>query len=361
MADTLPPLPSLREVERRLKMIFPAGAPNRDYCTRLTAVRTVFVMLYTGAVEGRDRFIRPNQVTRMTSSQARRTADAEREQWTTQSLRSRDGQIRGRWYADNTREPIRDETIRTGLIQNNAVFELEGVPTNSSRPRYALRRAFAALFDPELMGTALEQAIEDWQREHLSQSALARVALLRNMATASSGHVTVTFPNREARNLPPGPSSLIAKAVVEEFTSRFLGEPVVVYLADGRRRVVARNEEVAREIGLEFPPERLLPDLLLADLAPREPLLVYVEVVATDGPVNELRKAELTGATVRAGYDEARVAFVTAYTDRDDAAFKKTVGTLAWGTFAWFASEPSQLLIMRDQTVAAPKTLAELL
>ena len=35
--------------------------------------------------------------------------------------------IPGRWYADNTREPIRDETIRFGLISVGAVLEQEGL------------------------------------------------------------------------------------------------------------------------------------------------------------------------------------------------------------------------------------------
>ncbi|RWK54848.1 MAG: restriction endonuclease, partial [Mesorhizobium sp.] len=38
------------------------------------------------------------------------------------------------------------------------------------------------------------------------------------------------------------------------------------------------------------------------------------------------------------------VAFVTAYLDRGRPAFKKTVGTLAWGSFAWFAGEPEHLV-----------------
>src|SRR5215204_5891792 len=42
------------------------------------------------------------------------------------------------------------------------------------------------------------------------------------------------------------------------------------------------------------------------------------------------------------------LAFLTAYQDRDSAGFKKTVAALAWGSFAWFVSEPSQIIILRD-------------
>ncbi len=47
------------------------------------------------------------------------------------------------WYLENSREQIRDETIRQGFITNNAAFERPGVPTTSSKPRYALRADFA--------------------------------------------------------------------------------------------------------------------------------------------------------------------------------------------------------------------------
>ena len=39
------------------------------------------------------------------------------------------------------------ETLRDGLIRVGAVVERSGLPTTSSKPRYALREGFAALFD----------------------------------------------------------------------------------------------------------------------------------------------------------------------------------------------------------------------
>src|SRR5688572_14897411 len=53
--------------------------PEPDYCVREMAAKTIFVMLYTGAVTDRDRWIRPDQVTRMTDHQVGRTSDKDRE------------------------------------------------------------------------------------------------------------------------------------------------------------------------------------------------------------------------------------------------------------------------------------------
>ncbi len=68
------------------------------------------------------------------------------------------GSVSGkRWYADNSREPIRDETLRDGLVAVGAFTERPDLATTSSKPRYALQRDFAELFDPALTGEQLEQ------------------------------------------------------------------------------------------------------------------------------------------------------------------------------------------------------------
>jgi BsuBI/PstI restriction endonuclease domain len=44
------------------------------------------------------------------------------------------------------------------------------------------------------------------------------------------------------------------------------------------------------------------------------------------------------------GFPIEHIAYVTAYLDRSGAPFKKTVDALAWGSYAWFASEPEGLI-----------------
>ena len=80
-------------------------------------------MLYIGAVEGAECWLRPDQVTRMTDAQAALAEDRDREAWLAESMPSAAGDIQGRWYAANTREPIRDETLREGLVRMGAVKE----------------------------------------------------------------------------------------------------------------------------------------------------------------------------------------------------------------------------------------------
>ena len=342
----LSPLLPVPEILERLRSVFSEGTANRNYVTREIAAKTVFVMMYVGAVEGGERWLRPDQVTRMTDAQAALTGHDHRNGWLHESMRPAAGNIQGRWYAANTREPIRDETLREGLVRTGAVKEREGLPTTSPRPRYALTRDFAGLFDPALGGNELDERIAAWQEDNLSSGALARLAIMRRGAVAREGQVLVTFPSGETRHMEPGRSSVIAKAVVEEFASRFLDVPSVIWLSESRNHVVARDDRLAQEIGLTIRPDRNLPDLILADLGSPKPLLVFVEVVATAGPVNEARQTALLAIAQEGGFPEEQVAFVTAYADRGDAVFMSSVGQLAWRSFAWFMSEPNHIMML---------------
>lgn len=362
--ETLPPLPpppTLDTIRERLSRVFSAGTPNRNYCIRDMAVSTVFVMLYVGAVAERDRWVRPDQITRMSDEQAARTSREERLGWCEESLRPGGGQYADQWYAANTREPIRDETIRSGFIPLGAVKERAGLPTTSPRPRYALTASFAALFDPDLEGKILTESIRNWQSQNLTAGARARVQILRHAAVETEEGVLVEFPNQETRRMAPGPSSIISKAVIEDFATGFLEKPGVVFLSESRNKVVARDDRLAQTIGLTIEPDRHLPDIILVDLGPPSPLLVFVEVVATSGSIDRQRREALLGYAIDAGYEPAHIAFVTAYKDRNDSAFKRTVPVLAWQSFAWFMSEPHYIIHLRQKPEEQTSHLAELL
>lgn len=357
----LPPMLPLADVHERLQSIFPEGTTNRNYVTREIAAKTVFVMLYIGAVEGSGRWLRPDQVTRMTDEQSGRVTEVARESWCEKSMEPTVGNIAGRWYATNTREPIRDETLRSGLVRMGAVNERQGIATTSPLPRYALSTQFLTLLDPALAGEALDVAIHQWQRSNLSSGALARVAIMRRGAVEGVTGVLVTFPDGESRRMEPGPSSVISKAVVESFAARFLERPAVIWLSESRNQVVARDDALAQEIGLTIESDRNLPDIILADLGPEEPLLVFVEVVATAGPVSESRQAALMAVAEDAGFSAEQVAFVTAFADRDEPAFKRAVSELAWRSFAWFMSEPDDVVVLHRGAESRQLRLTDLM
>jgi len=315
-ALTLPPYVPRNVVLARLQAIFPAGSPKRTFLTREMAGSTVFAMLYVGAVEG-GRYLSPKQVYRMSDEQAAMTSNASRIEYADDSERPGFAPRGRAWYADNSREPIRDETLRQGL------------------------------FDPDLTREVLDAAVAEWRRVHLSPSALARISIVRAGAGGDKDGVLVEFPGSgETRRLGAGDSSRIAKGVIQSFAPAFLTRPAVLWLSESANKVVSRDDLLAKKIGLNIDAARNLPDIILVDLGADgdDLLLVFVEVVSTDGAVTEERRAALFRLAADAGFAPHQVAFVTAFLDRAAPALRKNLDALAWNSFVWIASEPECII-----------------
>jgi hypothetical protein len=338
----LPPLLPVDEIRRRLAAIFPAGIPNREHIVRPNTARVIFCSLYIGAVAGTDRWLAPRHLYRMTDALALIDDEATRLAFY-RTVPKSSGES---WYADNSREGARDEGVRRGLIPLNAMVKRQGIDTTSSKGRYALNSEFVALFDPSLTGARLEAAIHAWSAVFLSGAARARAALAVTMDQAG---VTVLHPQGGSTILPPGDSPLLTKGVVEEFSRRFLVQPAVVWISDSSvKRFV--DDRLASILQIKLDVATLLPDVILVDLAPPKLRLVFVEVVSTDGAITPERRNALLDllAASPMGYRSDDAVFVTAYRDRASRPVPKALRVLAWGSFAWFLSEPNNLVQLHD-------------
>lgn len=351
-------VPSIKTIEKRLPLIFVEGIEHRNYCIREASAKTVLAMFYCGAIGGTDRWIRPSQITALSNDQVAQTDQHARESWCAQML-SNQKKVRSpnAWYAVDSREQIRDECIAKGLIPNQAVVERPGVPTTSSKPTYALQPEFAALFGEALLGDKLTRAIEEWQSRFLSRTAMARATIIRKNAAPLKDRVQVMFPNGSATTLAHGESSVLTKAVVEQFAVNFLYQPAVLWLSESAKKVI--DESLAKDLRLHIDPSKSLPDVILVDLSPAsgDILFVFVEVVHTDGPVSQQRKESLRAIALDAGFSESSLAFVTAFADRGTSKYKSLVANLAWNSFVWFASEPGNIIALQSGAI---KKLSEL-
>lgn len=356
----LPDLLPIPEIRARLELIFPEGTPDRAWFVRDMAAKVVFAMTYIGAVEGQERWLGPKHIYCMSDEQAARTGEGERLAYGEKAWKPRFKSLGERWYADTTREPIRDETLRLGLAKVGAVL-MKDVPTTSTKPRYALEAGFAALFSPSLQGETLRDTVTAWQKNHLDPLAMARIELLRQGAASLDGLVPVTLPNKTVRQLVTGPSAVISKAVVEVFAPSFLYKPAVLLLSESGNKIVAQEEKLISSIGLRIDAAKVLPDIILFDLVPQRELLVFVEVVATDGPISNSRRDALLEIAQGARIPQDRIAFVTAYRDRSDSAFKKTFGSLAWDSIVWFLAEPDHVVILRGKPSLEHRRIFDLL
>ncbi len=366
MASALPRwldqgIPSPEELRERLQVLVPAQVDPEGAASRLVAARTIYVMLYGYAIEGTGTWIRPTAVTDMTPEQSIELDPARRREWLrdVQSAR-RPKHVPNRWYSENTRETIRDEALRH-LVRLGIVVERPGVTTTSPVPRYALAASVLPVFAPGLSMSRLERASALWQKHHLSRGALARIALDRKGATAQTKRVRITLPNGEVRHLAPGPSAELTRAALEDFAPRFLTLPAVVLVSESAQKISYRDADLLRATGLAIEAATALPDVVMMDLAVEPPLLVFVECVATAGAVNESRRAALEALAVASGFTPQDTAYVSVFRDRARSPFRANAAALAWGSFAWFVTEPDALVWFRQGAEPPTRTLAGLL
>lgn len=350
----------VEDIQNRLKEIFPREIDVNGYIIREMGAKSVYVMLYCFCVNG-NAWIRPATITCMTDEQAAIQDPSGRRQWR-EMIQGQNAprDIPGRWYKPNTREPIRDETIRE-MVRLNAVIERPGLPTTSPLPRYSLHNGFTSLFNPDLRGETLSAAIKDWQEEFLSATALARIALSRRLVSSQSDGVLIHLPNGETRKMASGPSSELSKAVVEQFTKYFIKEPAVILVSESARKLLLKDDDLCRAIGINIDVSNVLPDLILAELGEKQPIIIFVECVSTDGPINDRRKQELIEMARAANYKETDCAYVTVFKDRADPISRKLSPSVAWDTFIWYASEPEEIVFLRKGRAEKRTTIGDMI
>ena len=116
----------------------------------------------------------PKHVYRMGTGQAALRSDVDREAYIA-AVEKRGSQLPvDRWFQDNTREPIRDETLRDGLVRTGAVSVMARALFRSTPPRQVLalmiflaafvsawisNTALCALFIPIIIEVAREKGI----------------------------------------------------------------------------------------------------------------------------------------------------------------------------------------------------------
>jgi hypothetical protein len=256
------------------------------------------------------------------------------------------------WYGDNSRETLRDETF-AGWLRHGAVRADPSVTTTSGRPRWALTASFADLFDPALLGDDLAAAVEAWQASHMQPGDLVRIRAAGDRERRVHS-VPVRLPSGEVRSLAPGDASLIIKAVVEQWMPARLTDPIVLTISEPGEKLYVADQATLTSLGLTIDTSTLLPDALLVDIGPRPADFWIVEAVATDGPVDDVRKKQLLDWAAEQRIPEESCRFLTAFVSRNHAAARRRLKDLATGTFAFYADEPNRELSWYELDPPAP-------
>lgn len=347
--------------ESRLKRIFPPG-PFDSVLSSRQAASAVAAMIYVGAVvsdEGEfdleNVWARPSTVMWMSNPVLAHTDEADRRAWAEAASKTERQLIavlnrwalaHEPWYAANSRETLRDETWPKWR-SHGAARRREGVATTSSLPRWALTASFADLFDPGVTSDELTAAIAAWRETHMTPGDLLRIRYSHDLARAEY-EVGVLIPGYGVRALEPGVASAIIKGVVEQWAARRLAVPVVVAISEPGAKIWTMDAAKLAAVGISVNVSDLLPDVIILDAGSKPPTFWIVEAVASDGEINEDRKAALSTWVSTQSIDPERCQFLSAFASRNSAVARKRLKDLAVDTYAWFLDEPDRELAWTD-------------
>jgi hypothetical protein len=156
--------------------------------------------------------------------------------------------------------------------------------------------------------------------------------------------VSVHLPDGHVRSVAPGDASLIIKGVIEQWVPKRLHEPVVLTISEPGDKYFVGDKVLMESLGLQIDVNQLLPDALVVDIGTRPPVFWVIEAVASDGPVNESRKAKLVEWAEEQNIRPESCRFLSAFISRNSPPARNNLKDLAVGTYAWYADEPTREL-----------------
>jgi hypothetical protein len=235
----------------------------------------------------------------------------------------------GKEVAENTRESYRKSSLRP-LCEEGLVIRHQ-LSTNDPKTFYRLH--------PDIL--RLMTCPAPLERRWLAQALASRLSQGEGWRQQQrKAEVPVEVGQAQPFFLSPGAHSRLTAEVVENYASRFMIKPRVVYLGDTRHKDGYQNRDLMRELNLPIQVTANLPDVIL--LCEAERRLVVVEVVASSGPISASRLAQLDKLVLQPRALGYRLRYVTAFPNR--RILRRFVEDIAWGTDVWVASEPEGLI-----------------
>ena len=245
-------------------------------------------------------------------------------------------------YAPNTRETVRRQVLHQLVLAGVADYNPfePGLATNSPRAHYALSEA--ALVAIKTFGTV------QWDST-VANFLSSRTALIEIFQRRRSRRlIPVRFPDGKLVKLSPGSHNKLQKAVVEQFASRFVEDPKLLYLGDTAKKNLLIRSEVLKNLGFPITEHDKLPDVVIYD--ENRNWLFLVEAVTSHGPMSYKRvlELELILANCSAG-----LIYVSAFPDMTE--FRRHTSDIAWDTEVWIADLPEHLIHFNGDRFLGPR------
>lgn len=235
-------------------------------------------------------------------------------------------------YAENTRESVRKYSVKQ-LVSAGVLVHNPDKPdrtTNSSENCYQIEGHALVL---------LKQFGSKTWDSSLKTYLAAKGTLVANYARARELHrIPVQVKPGQEITLSPGDHSGLIRSIIEDFGSIFVPGGELIYVGDTGKKWGYFDEELLASLAVEVGQHGKMPDVII--YSRKKNWLILVEAVASSGPVDGGRHAELAELFKNS---KAGLVYVTAFPDRGEI-FRKFLAVVAWETEVWCASDPTHLI-----------------
>jgi hypothetical protein len=237
----------------------------------------------------------------------------------------------GKEYAPNTRETIRRQSMHQFVDAGLALYN----PDDPARPVNSPKAVYQ--ISPEALGLVKTYGTDAWAAElevylGARDTLAARYANERDLA-----RLPVKLLDGREILLSAGEHSELIKAIVEEFSSRFVPGGQLVYVGDTGDKVGYFDDDLLARLGVRVDRHGKMPDAIIYDT--ERNWLVLAEAVTSHGPVDGKRRDELKHLF---GGAKAGLVYVTAFPTR--AVMARYLTEVAWETEVWVAEAPTHLV-----------------
>ena len=243
-------------------------------------------------------------------------------------------------YAENTRETIRDESIKpmvaAGIVEINP--DAPERSTNSPATVYRISQEALALL--RKFGQI------DWS-DALAEYLTGHQTLIERYARKRAGFQLQIKDGESNAYISAGHHSELIRQIVEQFLPRFAPNSITLYIGDTRKKWGLFDTVRLAKLGIDVSGHGQMPDVVLYDEAKN--WLFLIESVTSNGPIDGRRYEELSRLFAKS---RAQLLFVTAFPNRQ--VMRRFLDVLAWETEVWVADSPDHLIHFNGDKFLGP-------
>lgn len=245
-------------------------------------------------------------------------------------------------YAPNSRETVRRNVLHQFVQAGIASYNPDNpkLPTNSPNAHYAITS--------DVLKVVKSYNSDDFNTKvSLFINKIGSLKEIYNK-TKQMNKVSVKLPDDSTWTLSPGRHNKLQAEIIEEFASRFVKEPEVLYLGDTAKKTLILNKTFFSDNNVILNEHSKLPDIIIHDKLKN--WLFLIEAVTSHGPMSPKRIVEIEQLFKTCTMGKVYISAFLTFSD-----YKKYSTSIAWETEIWIAEAPEHMIHYNGDRFYGPR------